>query len=79
MSKWKVHRVPILDSAGELETTISQSFLAKYLAQFIDQYVALKCWQITCHYESGSSSSFILFDVIPNIRYITQVSNIGDF
>eukprot|EP00029_Vermamoeba_vermiformis_P000565 TRINITY_DN1069_c0_g1_i2.p1 TRINITY_DN1069_c0_g1~~TRINITY_DN1069_c0_g1_i2.p1 ORF type:complete len:333 (+),score=90.10 TRINITY_DN1069_c0_g1_i2:187-1185(+) len=37
MCKWRVHRVPILDSAGELETTISQSFLAKYLAQFIDQ------------------------------------------
>jgi len=42
MCKWKVHRVPIMDSAGELETTISQSFLAKYLAQFIDQYVAQK-------------------------------------
>jgi CBS domain-containing protein len=37
MCKWKVHRVPILDSAGELETAISQSFLAKYLAQFVDQ------------------------------------------
>lgn len=42
MCKWRVHRVPILDSAGELETTISQSFLAKYLAQFIDQYVPPK-------------------------------------
>jgi len=38
MCKWNVHRVPIVDSSGELLNTLSQSHVVKHLCKIIQKF-----------------------------------------
>jgi CBS domain-containing protein len=38
MTKWKVHRVPVVDSMGTLLTSISQSSIVKFLCRIISKF-----------------------------------------
>lgn len=38
MTKWKVHRVPVVDNMGTLLTSISQSSIVKFLCRIIVKF-----------------------------------------
>jgi len=38
LNHYKIHRIPVIDSTGELHTILSQSRVVQYLAQYIDMF-----------------------------------------